>query len=156
MLPLQSDLKAIPFLRTKFNESSGRFSPDGRWIAYTSDESGSDEIYVREFSSVSSQRSGDAAEKWLISKRGGSDPRWRGDGKELFYVASDGKLMSVDISAKPVLEAGAPRPLFQLPPGVIGFEVTADGRRFLIGTPVALTAPAPFTVVLNWQMIFKR
>jgi eukaryotic-like serine/threonine-protein kinase len=156
VLPLQGDHKPIPFLRTKFNESSGRFSPDGRWIAYTSDESGSDEIYIREFSSGSAQGSGDVEDKWLISKRGGTDPRWRGDGKELFYVASDGKLMSVDISAKPVFKAGVPRPLFQLPPGVLGFEVTADGERFLIDTPVALNAPAPFTVVLNWQMIFKR
>jgi hypothetical protein len=64
--------------------------------------------------------------------------------------------MVVDISAKPALKAGAPKPLFQLPPGVIGFDVTADGERFLIGAPVAQNAPAPFTVVLNWQMILKR
>jgi eukaryotic-like serine/threonine-protein kinase len=156
VLPLQGDHNPIPFLRTKFNESSGRFSPDGRWIAYTSDESGSDEIYIREFSSGSAQGSGDVEDKWLISKRGGTEPRWRGDGKQLFYVASDGKLMLVDISAKPIFKAGAPRPLFQLPPGVLGFEVTADGERFLIDTPVALSAPAPFTVVLNWQTILKK
>jgi len=156
VLPLQGERKPAPFLRTEFNESSGQFSPDGHWIAYTSDESGSDEIYVREFSSGSAQGSGNAAGRWLISKRGGTDPRWRGDGKELFYVASNGKLMSVDISPKPSFEAGAPRPLFQLPPGFIGVEVTADGRRFLIGAPVALNAPAPFTVVLNWQSIFKK
>jgi hypothetical protein len=64
--------------------------------------------------------------------------------------------MLVDISAKPIFKAGAPRPLFQLPPGVLGFEVTADGERFLIDTPVALSAPAPFTVVLNWQTILKK
>jgi eukaryotic-like serine/threonine-protein kinase len=156
VLPLQDDRKPTPFLRTNFNESSGRFSPDGHWIAYTSDESGSDEIYVREFSSGSAQGSGNAAGRWLISKGGGTGPRWRGDGKELFYVASDGKLMSVEISPKPVFEAGAPRPLFQLPPGFIGFEVTADGRDFLIGAPVALSAPVPFTVVLNWQTTLKK
>jgi eukaryotic-like serine/threonine-protein kinase len=155
VLPLQGDHKPIPFLRTKFNESSGRFSPDGRWIAYTSDESGRDEIYIREFSSGSAQGSGDAAHRWLISKRGWTDPRWRGEGKELFYVASDGKLLVVDISAKPALKAGAPRPLFQLPPGVIGFEVTADAERFLIGAPVG-GAPVPFTVVLNWQTALKK
>ena len=132
--------------------SAGQFSPDGHWIAYVSDESGSDEIYVREFSSGSDQGSWDAAGKWLISKGGGTDPRWRGDGKELFYVASDGKLMSVDISAKPVFEAGAPKPLFQLPLGFIGGDVTADGRRFLIGVPVAQSASVPFTVVMNWQI----
>jgi eukaryotic-like serine/threonine-protein kinase len=156
VLPLQGDHKPIPFLRSKFNESSGRFSPDGRWIAYTSDESGSDEIYIREFSSGSAHASGDVEDKWLISKGGGTNPRWRGDGKELFYMASDGKLMSVDIGAKPIFEAGSPRSLFQLPPGVLGFEVTADGERFLMNTPVALNAPAPFTVVLNWQMVLKQ
>jgi eukaryotic-like serine/threonine-protein kinase len=87
---------------------------------------------------------------------GGTDPRWRGDGKELFYVASDGKLMAVDLSAKPIFKAGAPRPLFQLPPGFIGADVTADGRRFLVGVPVAQSASVPFTVVLNWQMILKK
>jgi eukaryotic-like serine/threonine-protein kinase len=156
VLPLQGDRKPIPFLRTRFNESSGQFSPDGRWIAYTSDESGSDESYVREFSSGSAQGSWDAGGKWLISKGGGTDPRWRGDGKELFYVAPDGKLMSVDISAKPIFKAGAPRPLFQLPPGFIGGDVTADGRRFLIGVPVAESASVPFTVVVNWQTILKK
>jgi serine/threonine protein kinase/dipeptidyl aminopeptidase/acylaminoacyl peptidase len=156
VLPLNGDHKPIPFLRTEFNESSGQFSPDGHWIAYTSDESGDDEIYVRRFSSSSAQGSWDSAGKWLISKGGGTGPRWRGDGKELFYVASDGKLMSVDISAKPVLEARTPRPLFQLPPGFIGGDVTPDGRRFLIGVPVAQSASVPFTVVLNWQTTLKK
>ena len=156
MLPLNGDHKPIPLLRTEFNESSGQFSPDGHWIAYTSDESGGDEIYVREFSSSSAQGSWDSEGKWLISKGGGTGPRWRGDGKELFYVASDGKLMSVDIRAKPVFEAGAPRPLFQLPVGFIGVEVAADGRRFLVAVPVAQSASVPFTVVLNWQKILKK
>ena len=156
VLPLQGDHKPIPFLRTEFNESSGQFSPNGHWIAYISDESGSDEIYVREFSSGSAQGSWEAAGKWLISKGGGTDPRWRGDGKELFYVASDGKLMSVEITTKPVFQAGAPRPLFQLPPGFIGGDVTADGRRFLIGVPVAQSTSVPFTVVLNWQTTLKK
>jgi serine/threonine protein kinase len=156
VLPLQGDRKPIPFLRTEFNESSGQFAPDGHWVAYTSDESGREEIYVREFSPGSAHGSWDAAGKWLISNSGGTNPRWRGDGKELFYVGSDGKLMSVDISAKPIFKAGAPRPLFQLPPGFIGGDVTADGRRFLIGVPVAQNASVPFTVVLNWQTTLKN
>jgi Tol biopolymer transport system component len=156
VLPMQGDRKPISFLRTEFNERSGQFSPDGRWIAYISDESGSDEIYVREFSSGAAQGSCDAAGKWLISKGGGTDPRWRGDGRELFYVASGGKLMSVEISAKPVFQAGVPRPLFQLPPGFIGGDVTADGRRFLIGVPMAQSASVPFTVMLNWQSALKK
>ena len=156
LLPMQGDPKPTPFLRTAFNERSGQFSPDGHWIAYISDESGSDEIYVREFSSGSAQGSGDSAGKWLISKGGGTYPRWRGDGKELFYVASGGKLTSVDISTKPVFQAGAPRPLFQLPLGFIGSEVTPDGSRFLIGVSVAQSASVPFTVVLNWQSTLKK
>jgi eukaryotic-like serine/threonine-protein kinase len=156
VLPLKGDHKPIPFLRTEFNESSGQFSPDGHWIAYTSDESGSDEIYIREFSSGSAQGPWDAAGKWLISKGGGTDPRWRGDGKELLYAASDGKLMSVEISAQRVFEAGAPRPLFQLPSGFIGGDVAADGRRFLIGVPMAQSASVPFTVMLNWQKTLKK
>ena len=156
VLPMQGDRKPTPLLRTEYNERSGQFSPDGHWIAYISDESGSDEIYVREFSSGSAQGFGDAAGKWLISKGGGTDPRWRADGRELFYVASDGKLMSVDISDKPVFKAGASTPLFQLPPGFIGADVTSDGRRFLVGVPVAQTATVPFTVVLNWQTTLKK
>ena len=156
VLPLQGDRKPIPFLRTEFNESSAQLSPDGHWIAYLSDESGKDEIYVRDFSSGTAQGSWDAASKWLISKGGGNNPRWRRDGKELFYVASDRKLMSVDISATPVFEAGTPRPLFQLPPGFIGGDVIADGRRFLVGVPVGQSASVPFTVVLNWQATLKK
>jgi serine/threonine protein kinase len=155
VLPLQGDHKPIPLIRTEFNENAGQFAPDGHWIAYTSDESGSDEIYVREFSSTA-QGSWDVGGKWLISRGGGTDPRWRGDGRELFYVASDGKLMAVDVSVKPIFKAGAPRPLFRLPPGFIGGDVTADGRRFLIGVPVAQSASAPFTVVLNWETILKK
>jgi eukaryotic-like serine/threonine-protein kinase len=156
VLPMQGDRKPTPFLRTEFNERSGQFSPDGRWIAYISDESGTDEIYVREFYSGSAQGPWDAGGKWLISKGGGTNPRWRGDGNELFYVASDGKLMAVDISAKPIFKAGAPRPMFQLPPGFIGSEVTPDGNRFLIGVPVAQNASVPFTVVLNWQTTLSK
>jgi eukaryotic-like serine/threonine-protein kinase len=156
VLSLDGDHEPVPFLRTEFNERSGQFSPDGRWVAYTSDESGRDEIYVREFSSGPGVGSADGAGKWLISKGGGTDPRWRGDGNELFYVASDGKLMSVGISAKPAFEAGVPKPLFQLPPGFIGGDVTADGQRFLIGVPVAQSAAAPFTVVMNWQTSLKK
>jgi Tol biopolymer transport system component len=156
VLPLRGDHKPIPFLRTEFNEGSGQFSPDGRWIAYTSDESGSDEIYVREFSSSAAPGTGDAAGKWLISKGGATNPKWRGDGKELFYAASDGKLMSVDVSTKPAFVAGQPKALFQLPAGFIGGDVSADGRRFLIGVPVAQSAYTPFTVVLNWQATLKK
>jgi eukaryotic-like serine/threonine-protein kinase len=156
VLPLQGDRQPIPFLRTEFSESSGQFSPDGYWVAYISDESGRDEIYVRDFSSGVAQGSWDAAGKWLISKGGGTSPRWRGDSKELFYVASDGNLMAVNISSKPVFQAGAPMPLFQLPPGFIGGDVTADGKRFLVGVPVGQSTSVPFTVMLNWQTSLQK
>jgi dipeptidyl aminopeptidase/acylaminoacyl peptidase len=156
VLPLQGDRKPIPFLSTEFNEGSGQFAPDVHWVAYTSDESGREEIYVRKFSSGAAHGSWDTAGKWLISNGGGTYPRWRGDGKELFYVSSDGKLMSVDISARPIFKAGAPRPLFQLPLGFIGGDVTADGRRFLIGVPESQSASVPFTVVMNWQTTLMK
>jgi serine/threonine protein kinase len=156
VLPLQGDRKPTPFLSTEFNEGSGQFAPDAHWVAYTSDESGREEIYVRKFSPGPTHGSWDTAGKWLISNGGGTYPRWRGDGKELFYVGSDGKLMSVDISARPIFKAGAPRPLFQLPLGSIGGDVTADGRRFLIGVPEAQSASVPFTVVLNWQTTLMK
>jgi serine/threonine protein kinase len=156
VLPLQGDHKPIPLLRTEFNERSGQFSPDGHSVAYTSDESGGDEIYVREFSFGAAPGSWDAAGKWLISNGGGANPRWRADGKELFYAASDGKMMSVDVSAKPAFTAGRPKALFQLPAGFIGGDVTADGKRFLIGVPVAQSASVPYTVVLNWQTTLKK
>jgi len=96
----------------------------------------------------------DAAGKWLISKGGGANPDGA-DGKELFYAASDGKMMSVDISAKPYLRRTAEGSV-QLPAGFIGGDVTADGSRFLIGVPVAQSASVPFTVVLNWQATLKK
>jgi serine/threonine protein kinase len=156
VLPLQGDRQPIPFLRTEFSESSAQFSPDGHWVAYVSNESGRDEIYVRDFSSGAAQRSWDAAGRWLVSRTGGTSPRWRGDGKELFYVASDQKLMSVNISSKPVFQGGAPKPLFQLPAGFIGGDVTADGKRFLFGVPVGQSASVPFIVLLNWRTNLKN
>jgi WD40-like Beta Propeller Repeat len=112
-------------------KNSGQFSPDGHWVAYVSNESGRDEICVRDFSSGVAHGSRDAAGRWLISKSGGTSPRWRGDGKELFYVASDEKLMAVNISSKPVFQAGAPRPLFQLPTGFIFVNLRTSSSALL-------------------------
>jgi Tol biopolymer transport system component len=160
VLPLSGDKKPFPFLRTEFNEQYGRFSPDGRWVAYSSDESGRDEIYVRSFSPDSGGTASVAGGKWLISNDGGTLPRWRGDGRELYYLAPDGKLMSVEISANPVFQAGVPRVLFQMPPTVSAtsprWDVTADGKRFILPAPTAQSTQAPFTVVLNWQSALKK
>ena len=101
VLPLFGDRKPIPFLRTEFNESLGHFSPDGRWFAYVSDESGRKEVYVQTFPP--------SGAKWQISTDGGSFPNWRGDGKEIFYMSPDQKLMSVEVRADSTLQAGKPR-----------------------------------------------
>ena len=161
VLPLEGDKKPFPFLRTEFNEDYGRFSPNGRFVAYQSDESGRTEIYVRTFTPDSPAATSDTGGKWLISTAGGSDPRWGEDGKELYYVASDRKLMSVEIALNPVFQAGVPKALFQtpLPPTSAArepWDITPDGRRFLLLAPAGQTGQARYTVVLNWQAGLKR
>jgi Tol biopolymer transport system component len=100
-----SENKPMPFAATKFNETQGRFSPDAHWVAYASDDSGRSEIYVRPFPPDVS-RGG----RWQVSSAGGSQPRWRGDGKELFYLAPDRKLMAVEIRTEPAFQRGTPHP----------------------------------------------
>jgi eukaryotic-like serine/threonine-protein kinase len=126
-----------------------------------SDESGRDEIYVRSFSPDSEKTRSDIGGKWLISTAGGVQPRWRGDGKELYYVALDGRLMAIEIATSPSFRAGVTKSLFQRPPRE-GFplfmrewDVAPDGKRFLFSAPQAQAA-APFTVVLNWPSLLKK
>jgi eukaryotic-like serine/threonine-protein kinase len=162
VLPLEGDKKPFPIARTEFNEHDGQFSPDGHFIAYVSDESGRDEIYVREFSPDSAAAS-DSGGKWLISTGGGRQPRWSEDGKQLYYMTFDWKLRSVDIATKPEFRAGLPRDLFQgPPPGALSIEgeswaLTPDGKRFLFIAPAqqGSQAQVPFTVVLNWQVALR-
>jgi eukaryotic-like serine/threonine-protein kinase len=163
ILPLMGEKKPVPFLRTEFNESEAHFSPDEHWVAYTSDESGHQEIYVRPFSPGSGAADVGSASggKWLISLGGGSEPRWRGDGKELFYVAPNGKLMAVEVTANPVFQAGAPAELFAAParmgPSILPrWDVAPDGKRFLFAALSQQTASTPFTVILNWQSTLKK
>jgi len=146
--------KPTPYLQTSFDERNGRFSPDGHWIAYASDESGDQhQIYVQSFPI--------GAGKFMVSTAGGVQPRWRRDGKELFYIAADGKLMAVDVKMSPKFDAGTPKALFD--PRILGgggssgffrYDVTPDGQRFLVNsmaTPTETAAPEPITVVLNWN-----
>jgi len=160
VLPLERDKKPFPFLRTEFNENDGSFSPDGRWIAYSSDESGRDEIYVRPFSpDLNGTASGGG--RWQISNGGGVNPHWRGDSKELYFLGSDGKLMAVEVSGNPTFRAEAPRVLFQAPPQLViplfsSWDVTQDGKRFLFPAPAAPSVQAPITVVLNWPSLLKK
>ena len=154
-----ADRKAFPVVRDDFNEAIARFSPNARWIAYDSNESGMDEIYVRPFdppagSSTSSATS--LSGKWMVSKGGGTNAVWRHDGKELFYLSSDGFLMAVDVNTGAVFQAGIPKQLFKTPPGVLFYDVSADGRRFLMPAPLAASADSSFTVVLNWQSALKK
>jgi len=152
-LPLDGNGKPFPAVQTDFEEQNGQFSADGNWIAYQSDESGRVEIYVQPFPGPGN--------KWQISTNGGSQVRWRRDGKELFYVALDGRLMSVSIriaSNARAPEVGTPVMLFapQLGGAVERADfrhqyiVSADGQRFLVATVLA-GANSPITVILNWK-----
>jgi serine/threonine protein kinase/Tol biopolymer transport system component len=152
----RNDLKAVPFLRTAFDESQGRFSPDGRWVAYISNQSGLNEVYVKRFTADFSGGSGSAGGSVLVSRGGGTAPRWRGDGRELFYLAPNGKMMSFEVKPGQEFDAGSPAALFETPIGAIFDDVTADGKRFLLTAPVGPSSSAPFTVVLNWTAGLKK
>jgi eukaryotic-like serine/threonine-protein kinase len=147
--------KPFAFLATKFIEVQGKISPDGRWMAYTSDESGRLEIYVTDFP--------DKRGRWQISTNGGTQAYWRSDGKELFYLGPEQTLMSVGVDGGGgSFQAAAPTPLFragfpQLVPAYwANYSPTADGQRFLVSELVAETASAPINVVLNWTYALKK
>ena len=144
---LDGDPASLPYIEDEDHQILGQFSPDGKYVAYASNESGRYEIYVQTFPATD--------ERWTISPRGGVYPRWRGDGKELFYVAPERTLMSVEIRRDPSFEAAPPTELFQTRMAAHNnrprFDVTADGQRFLISTLVEEQPPQPLTVMLNWQ-----
>ena len=152
--------KVLPLLNTDFAERGGRFSPDNRWISYTSNKSGRDEAYVRPFDPNFAANGGHPAPggEFIVSKNGGTSPHWRGDGKEIFYLAPDGGVMSVDVTAGSDFKAGVPKLLFRVPPGVIFWEVANDGQRFLIPIAGGTVSgnPAPYKVVLNWTSTLKK
>jgi len=158
VLPLEGDKKPVPFLSTAFNERQASFYPDGHWVVYTSDESGQDEVYMRSFSMNSAGTAAQAGGKWQISNGFGQDPRWRGDGRELYYRSRGGRLMAVEIAASPVFRAGAPQPLGVLALassfGGLEWDFAAGGRRFL--PRAAKSGGEPYTVVLNWQAGLKK
>jgi len=158
ILPLEGERKPVPFLQTSSVEYQARISPNGRWIAYTSDESGREEIYVQRFPDKGSKRQ--------ISTDGGNQPRWRGDNRELFYIAPDSRLMAVSVlvSNSPELQTDAPRTLFRsrVPFGTfqqsgVGalYAVTSDGQRFVAEMPAA-DLGAPITVITNWPATLKK
>ena len=147
------DAKPRPYLQTRFNEWAGRFSPEARpnWVAFTSDDSGRNEIYIDAFPEPRS--------KTRISTSGGSFPQWSQEGRELFYVSSDYKLMAVALKVgADSIEPSAPRELFPLPAvdtGVSPYEVAPDGKRFLVRATPDQT-PRPLTVIVNWPALLKK
>lgn len=147
--------RPVPILATKFNEGQARFSPDGRWIAYASLESGSAEVYVRPFSPDAAAASG---AKWLISKGGGVLPRWRADGKQLFYEGyANPNVLAADIDTSHGFQAGTPRRLFTTASlANDDWDLAPDGKRFLFLTSGNGGRATPFTVVLNWQAGLKK
>jgi dipeptidyl aminopeptidase/acylaminoacyl peptidase len=152
ILPLAGDKKPFKFLATPAEEMHGNFSPDGRFVSYTSNESGRFEVYVETF--PRSDR------KWPVSTNGGYEPRWRADGREIYYLSEDRKLMAVSVSAGPSF--GVPVPLFQarVPAGVSAnrthYVPSHDGKRFLVNTQSGEPSPTPLTVVLNWTAALKK
>jgi len=153
LLPMQGDHKPVAFLEDRFEETQGRFSPDGRFVAYVSDESGRPEVYVQTFP--------DHHGKWQVSTLGGSDPAWRGDGKELFYLSPDFKMMAASLTEGTDLVIGTPQTLFETRVVLPGtsfrhFAVTKDGQRFLVLTPMGEEAPASAAVVVNWQAVLPK
>ena len=150
VLPFDGDPRPYPWLATPFDESEARFSPDGRWVAYESDETGIREVMVRAFRSP--------AVRIQISAGGGTQPRWSRDGTELYYV-SDYHLMTVPVRAGAILEPGAPQPLFEfrrlqpVPTMPTPYAVSGSRDRFLVGAVVDEGGPSPVTVVLNWTQI---
>jgi hypothetical protein len=147
VLPLTGDRRPFPFLSTPFNEQEGVFSPDGKWVAYQSNESSRNEVYVRPFPGPGGQ--------WQVSTGGGSMPRWRADGKELYYLAPDLKLMAVAVAARGATFApGTPEALFQthITQGALSqqYDVAHDGR-FLINTDLQDTSTEPIHLLLNWK-----
>jgi Tol biopolymer transport system component len=161
LLPMSGDRTPIPVTRTAFQESHARFSPDGRWISYESNQSGRWEIYIRSFVPPGSNAAVASSAVYQVSRDGGQRAQWRQDGKELTYVATDNVVMAVDVTAATSqVTVGPPRALFRLPIFFNGFprlDMRRDGQRFLIQVPVRTDdMGGSITVTTNWQPALRR
>jgi eukaryotic-like serine/threonine-protein kinase len=157
-LPMKGDRQPFPVLHSEFNETAGAFSPDGGWLAYTSDETGGNQVYVRPFTGrqdTSGDRQGSSPRR-RVSVDGGDQPHWRSDGKELFYMSLDRKIMSVSIKTGPPFEPGVATPLFDSPSVNQSYDVTPDGGRFLITTEPDEQRVRPLTLFVNWTAALKK
>ena len=155
VLPRAEGAEPYRFAATSFDEYSGVLSPDGRWMAYVTFESGICEVVVQPFADP-------AAGKWQVSANGGWAPRWSPDGRELYYLALDGKLMAVPLRIGSIIEPDVPSVLFQTPITLVDplrdqYAVSADGERFVFLAPVeGNDSQAPITVIVNWAAGLKR
>jgi Tol biopolymer transport system component len=166
ILPLVGDGKPFPYLTTPSDEGAASISPNGRWLAYATDESGIYQVIVQPFPDPS-------VGKWSISSAGGTGPRWKRDGTELYYMDREGQIVAVRVKTHPTFHAGKPVPLFKTSgPGIPGtrglaYDVTPDGQRFLVlfaTVPVDTSRypvqeapiPAPITVLVNWTSALKE
>jgi len=153
-LSLAPGAQPTEFQASAFNEVQGRFSPDGRWVAYASDESGQFEVYVRAFPS--------GTERTAISVGGGMQPEWRRDGRELFYLSRDRQMMSVPITIGDKVVPGTPRPLFgvdvvaPVSPYPNDYAVSGDGQRFLVNSAAPVANRQALTVFLNWPAALQK
>jgi Tol biopolymer transport system component len=150
-LPLFGDRKPLPFLQTEFDEFGGRLSPDGKRVLYESDDSGKHEVYVRPLRG--------SGGKLLVSAAGGTIPGWSHDGKEIFYLSANNELMAAKVTQNgSEVAIDVARPLFQtqaesfLP----SFDVSPDGRRFIIVSAMPQKSPSPITVVVNWDAALRK
>jgi Tol biopolymer transport system component len=151
ILDTAGERRASPFAADAEWQGNSRFSADGRWIAYDCDESGRAEVYVRAFPGPGG--------KWQVSTTGGAFPVWRRDGRELFYISSDSKLMAVPVGADGSFKAGNPAPLFAVHPGTgfgTPYDVSSDGQRFLVDTTLADQGSPPLEVVVNWTALLGK
>jgi len=153
VLPLQGDRKPAVFLQTPFGEYYPRFSPDARWVAYVSNESGRAEVYVLPFAPPGSAPV--QGGKWQVSKDGGEVPVWTKNGSELIYISQDGSVMAVDVTTGNAFHAGVPQKLFKAP-SANSIDVTSDGQKFLFTVPAGDNTPSPITVVTNWGAGLKK
>jgi Tol biopolymer transport system component len=153
LVSLFGERKISPYVGGTFSALQGRFSPDGRYVAYSSNETGKYEVSVQTFP--------EQLGKWQVSNSGGTQPMWRHDGKELFYLRPDNTLMSVEVkTVAGKFQVGTPKPLFQvqLASGITRnqYAVTLDGQRFLMIVSAGETKPTPITVVVNWPALLEK